>query len=115
MTIVRTALEGESVQRIMEPGREIFWNIPYGEALYNLNLILAPGIGYTIGEVVSLSVNRKRGKGLAAIAGCAVIISYLIGIFSPWGLNFSLSNILFLILDLVALGLGIFIAVTRLR
>ena len=81
----------------------------------NLNLILAPGIGYTIGEVVSLSVNRKRGRGLAAIAGCAVALSYLLAILSPWGLGFSLSNILFLVLDLVAIGLGIFISVTRLR
>jgi len=33
-----------------------------------LSLLLAPGIGYAIGEVVSLSVNRKRGTGLAVVA-----------------------------------------------
>ena len=73
-----------------------------------LNLLLAPAAGYAIGEVVSLSVNRKRGTGLAIIAGIAVAISYLVSIFSPWGLNFGL-------LDLLALALGIFVAVTRLR
>ena len=33
-----------------------------------LNLLLGAGVGYAIGEVVSLSVNRKRGRGLAAVA-----------------------------------------------
>lgn len=73
-----------------------------------LNLLLAAGVGYAIGEVVSLSVNRKRGTGLAIVGGIAVPISYLVSIFSPRGLSFGL-------LDLLALALGIFIAVTRLR
>jgi len=75
-----------------------------------LNLLLGPGVGYAIGEVVSLSVNRKRGRGLATVAGIAVAISYLVSIFLPWGLIFG-----FHILDLLALALGIFVAVTRLR
>ena len=73
-----------------------------------LNLILALGAGYAIGEVVSLSVNRKRGIGLAIIAGIGVLISYLTGIFVPWGFNF-------VYFDLLALALGIFVAVSRLR
>jgi len=84
---------------------------------FYLNLLLGPGVGYAIGEVVSLSVNRKRGIGLALIAGIAVILSYLVSIFLPWGLlfgmlHFSLFSIIF---DLIALALGIFVAVTRLR
>jgi len=75
---------------------------------FYLNLLLAPGAGYVIGGVVSLSVNRKRGLGLAVIAGTALVASYLVSIFSPWGLTFRL-------LDLLALALGIFVAVTRLR
>ncbi len=70
-----------------------------------LNFLLAAGVGYAIGEVVGLSVNRKRGTGLATIAGIAVAISYLV----------SLLFGLFHILDLLALALGIFVAVTRLR
>ncbi len=80
-----------------------------------LNLLLAAGAGYAIGEVVSLSVNRKRGTGLATIAGIAVAISYLVSLFlpfAPWGFTFSLFHILF---GLLALALGIYIAVTRLR
>ena len=75
---------------------------------FYLNLLLAPGAGYVIGEVVSLSVNRKRGTGLAAVAGIAMVISYLTSILSPWGLSFGL-------LGLLALALGIFVAVSRLR
>ncbi|TET68813.1 MAG: hypothetical protein E3J40_00480 [Dehalococcoidia bacterium] len=75
-----------------------------------INLLLGPGVGYAIGEVVSLSVNRKRGKGLAAIAGVAVVISYLVSIFLPLGLFFG-----FHLFDLLAVALGIFVAVTRLR
>ena len=75
---------------------------------FYLNLLLAPGAGYAIGEVISLSVNRKRGTGLAVVAGIAVVISYLVGIFCPWGFGFRL-------LDLLALALGIFVAITRLR
>jgi len=75
---------------------------------FYLNLLIAPGIGYAIGEVVSLSVNRKRGTGLAVIAGSALVVSYLVSMFLPWGLRFGL-------FDLLALALGIFVAVTRLR
>ena len=76
-----------------------------------LNLILAAGFGYAIGEVVSLSVNRKRGGGLAAIAGAALVISYLVSLLLPWGFSFGM----FHIFDLLALAAGIFVAVTRLR
>lgn len=84
----------------------------------NLNLLLAPGTGYAIGEVVSLSVNRKRGTGLAIVGGIALVVSYLIsnirllqGMFFLW---FSFSPF-YLVLDLLALALGILVAVTRLR
>jgi hypothetical protein len=88
---------------------------------FYLNLLIGAGIGYAIGEVVSFSVNRKRGKGLATIAGIAVPISYLFSLWSVtllfgfpfgWGLRFSPLNIVF---DLIAVALGIWLAVTRLR
>ena len=91
----------------------IAWGIAWGLVrsfvpFILFNLLLAAGVGYAIGEVVSLSVNRKRGTGLAVVGGMAVVISYLLSIFSPWGLSFGL-------LDLLALALGIFVAVIRLR
>ena len=94
-------------------GMAIVCGIVWGVAqvfvpFYLLNFLLAAGAGYAIGEVVSLSVNRKRGRGLAIIAGVAVAISYLVNILLPWGFHFN-------ILDLLALALGIFMAVNRLR
>ena len=95
----------------------IEWVIP----IFSFNLLLAPGAGYAIGEVVSLSVNRKRGTRLAIVAGIAVVISYLVslwfisfvlGVPFSWVLPFGLFNILY---HLLALALGIFVAVTRLR
>jgi len=87
----------------------IIWGVVWGlvPILY-LGLLLAPGVGYAIGEVISLAVNRKRGTGLAIVASLAVVISYLVSILSPWGLSFHL-------FDLLALALGIFVAITRLR
>jgi len=77
-----------------------------------LNLLLGAGVGYAIGEVVSLAVNRKRGRGLAAVAGAGVAISYLVSILLFFSLPFGLFPIL---LALASVALGIFIAVTRLR
>ena len=89
----------------------VVWGVVGGLLpFFFINLLLGPGVGYAIGEVVGLSVNRKRGRGLATVAGIAVVISYLVSIFLPWGLIFG-----FHILDLLALALGIFVAVTRLR
>ena len=85
----------------------IAWAVPF----FSLNLLLAPAAGYAIGEVVSLSVNRKRGRGLAIVGGIAVAISYSITYFFA-GLP---SGLFIIIYHLIALALGIFIAVTRLR
>jgi len=85
----------------------LWWVIMRVVPFFYLSLFLAAGAGYAIGEVVSLSVNRKRGIRLAIVAGIGVIISYLVTIILPGGFFFAL--------DLLALALGIFIAVTRLR
>ena len=97
----------------------IAWGLVMGFVhFFYLNLLLALGAGYAIGEVVSLSVNRKRGKGLAAVAGIAVAISYFVSFLfhvvfiSPAGLHLGLFSILY---GILALALGIFVAVTRLR
>lgn len=87
----------------------IIWGVVGGLVRFPfLNFILAAGAGYAIGEVISLSVNRKHGTGLAVIAGSALVVSYLVSIFFPWGLQFGLFGLL-------ALALGIFVAVIRLR
>ncbi len=86
----------------------IGWIIPF----FSFNLLLAPGAGYAIGEVISRSVNRKRGTILAIIAGIALVISYSITLILKGGFPSGLFNILY---DLLSLALGIYVAVTRLR
>ena len=76
------------------------------------SLILAAGVGYAIGEMVSLSVNRKRSHWLSAIGGVAVVVSYLVNISTFGIIPFGPFRIIF---DLVALGIGIYVAVNRLR
>ena len=77
-----------------------------------LNLILAAGVGYTIGEVVSLSVNKKRSPWLAVVGSLGMVIAYLVNIFTFGSIPFGIFQIIF---DLVGIGIGIYVAVTRLR
>jgi len=79
-------------------------------------LIIGAGVGYAIGEVVSRSVNRKRGSWLAVIGALAVVVSYgmtyavymvRFGYFSLGGFSF--------LFTLGAIGIGIYMAVNRLR
>ena len=71
-----------------------------------LSLLIAAGIGYIIGEVISLATNRKRGTGLQAIAGISVVVSFAVYyFFVPW----------FSFYTIIGLALGIVIAVARLR
>ncbi|OGO31299.1 MAG: hypothetical protein A2Z29_08865 [Chloroflexi bacterium RBG_16_56_11] len=79
---------------------------------FYLNLLLAGGIGYAIGEVVSLSINRKRGRWLAATGGAAVVVSYLVSIFTFGGIP---SSAFWIVFDIVSIGVGIYTAVNRLR
>ncbi|MFC1897079.1 hypothetical protein ACFLX8_00710 [Chloroflexota bacterium] len=89
----------------------IEWIIPF----LSLNLLLGPATGYAIGEIISRSVNRKRGTGLVIIAGMAVAISYFITFLFPGGFPFIPFNLLRAALSLIALALGVYVAVTRLH
>ena len=76
------------------------------------SLILAAGIGYVIGEVVSLAVNRKRGTPLAVMGGLAMGTAYLINIFTFGMIPYHPLSIIF---DIIGIGIGVYMAVTRLR
>ncbi len=69
-------------------------------------LLLAAAVGYAIGELVSLSVNRKRGPILQAIAGGSMVVSFAIGY--PFLDSFNLYYV-------IGLALGVAIAIVRLR
>ncbi len=75
------------------------------------SLLIGLGVGYGIGELVSLSVNRKRGWGLQATAATGVVISYLARSII---LNMPLLGFAD-IFGLIALVLGISTAVSLLR
>jgi hypothetical protein len=85
----------------------IVWAFLYDLFSYLLlYLLLAAAVGYAIGELISLSVNRKRGPILQAIAGSSMILSFAIGY--PFLDSF---NLYFLF----GLALGLAIAIVRLR
>ncbi len=77
-----------------------------------LNLLVFAAVGWVIGEVTGLAVNRKRGIWLAVIGGAAVAVSFVVNIFifgqvPGLGLN--------LVIDIAGLIIGISTAVSLLR
>ena len=78
-----------------------------------LRFVIAGGVGYAIGEVISVSVNRKRGTGLAVIGGCAAAVSSAIAaLVVPLFLPAGMGNILF---GFIAMAIAIATSVMRLR
>ena len=69
--------------------------------------LLGIGVGYGAGELLSLSVNRKRGTGLAWIVGAAVVGAFLV---SWMAVPFRIS-----IYGLLFIGIGVYMAVQRVR
>jgi hypothetical protein len=77
-----------------------------------INLLIAAGIGFAIGEVTGRAVNRKKGAGLAVIGGFGVAICYTVNIFT---FGYMPGPGLDLIVDIAGLAIGIYTAVSRLR
>lgn len=68
------------------------------------------GIGYLIGEGISVSVNRKRGRYLQYIAGASMGLSYVVaGLVSPLVFVFTFPDLFFLLM----LGIGVYVAASR--
>ena len=86
-----------------------------GGLLWSLLIYIVPffssmgamAIGYGAGELVSRSVNRKRGTGLAWVAGGAVVGAFLVA-WIIMGQFFGLFGLLFLFF-------GVYTAVQRVR
>ena len=81
--------------------------------------LLAAAVGYGIGEMISLSVNRKRGRWLQATAAVCVIVSYLVkSVFlaPDTGFNDALLDLSYgLPFGIFSLAIGILVAIARLR
>ena len=89
-------------------GGGILWGIFNGIFIVPfLRSLVALGVGYGAGELISLSVNRKRGPGLAWIAGVSVVLAFLIGL-----LIHPFSDYLF---GLIFIAAGVYLAVQRVR
>jgi hypothetical protein len=79
-----------------------------------LLFFIALAVGYIIGEAISLSVNRKRGPGLQAIAGVSVFVCYAIRCLVE-AMSGNFLDIFINPYGLIAAALGIAIAVGLLR
>jgi DNA-directed RNA polymerase subunit RPC12/RpoP len=72
-----------------------------------LPILGAIPVGYAGGELLSRAVNRKRGKGLAWIAAASVIGAFLV--------SYLVHPFPFSLYGLISIGIGIFVAVQRVR
>ena len=91
----------------------IAWAALWG-FLWFFNFCLAAGAGYAIGEILSRSVNRRRGLLLEIIAGLCVVVSYMV---ANVGLSAGVLTFFadFGLWDLLIVAIGIMVAVGRLR
>ena len=98
-----------SVALVASIGGGVLWalfNLFFGTIPF-LPSLAAIGVGYGVGEVISLSVNRKRGTGLAWIAGSSVAGAFLI--------SWLIVPVSFGIFGLLFIGMGVYSAVKRVR
>ncbi len=76
------------------------------------SLLVAAAIGFAIGEVTGLAVNRKRGLWLAVIGGAGVVACWAVYVLisgRPLGVGISL------LIDIIGIAIGIYTASIRLR
>ena len=87
----------------------IVWGLVLSLHIPFLPWLSAIGVGYAVGEAISLAVNRKRGTGLAAVAGASMTLSALLS--GLLGSVFILGNIF----GLITLGVAFYVAINRVR
>ena len=65
--------------------------------------------------VVVLEVGASVVDAVVVVAGAGVVLSFIISIFPPWGAWLTWFSALSLAVNLLAVALGVWIAVTRVR
>lgn len=100
-------------------GLGFFWGflssfLPF---VFYLNFLVFAGVGYSVGEVTGVAVNRKRGLGLQVVASLGVFIAFLTAQFRLVQAGFLLFSPLALFnpWNWLALALGIYVAAVRLK
>ena len=90
----------------------VVWGLVFFDLLFipYLPWIATIGIGYGIGEGISASVNRKRGRYLQIVAGASVLLSYVVaGLVTPHVFLLTFPDVFFLLV----LAVGAYIAASR--
>ncbi|MDP6496138.1 MAG: hypothetical protein QGI09_12230, partial [Dehalococcoidia bacterium] len=90
------------------------WGLLFFQLLHIpfLPWIATIGVGYVVGEGISVAVNRKRGRNLQIIAGACVMLSYVVALFVIAGeFAFIFPDLFFLLVLLIA----IWVAADRVR
>ena len=84
----------------------LFGAVPFISSIFGL------AVAYAIGELISRSVNRKRGTALAWIAGGAMVVAYLI---SGGFLQLFSSSFINVLFSLLFLAVAVYTAASRVR
>lgn len=87
----------------------IVWGVLLSLHIPFLPWLSAIGTGYVVGEAISAAVNRKRGTGLAVVAGASMTLAALVS--GLLGSVFVLGNIF----GLITLGIAFYVAINRVR
>ena len=81
-----------------------------------LVVILAAGIGYLVGNAISLATNGKRGRGLSLVATSGVVMAYAaataVALLRPGAVRYNFIDVGFALLFLV---LSLYVARARVR
>jgi hypothetical protein len=68
--------------------------------------VLIVGLGYLVGETISLATNRKRGIRLKLAAGLSMLLGYTLITFLTGGMTFNTINLL-------AGGIGFYLSISK--
>lgn len=96
----------------------LIWGIvlPFSPSFF-FGLLVGLGLGYAVGEAVSLATNRKVGLPLQVLAAGGVILAYVVrsAIFASAWRGIDLTDVLTEEFGLIVVFLGVVIAIGRLR
>lgn len=101
---LRTSLTGGVVALV----GGLLWGLVLSLHVPFLPWLSAFGVGYLVGEAVSVSSNRKRGPGLSVVAGASMTLAVMVSLVSSTYLVYNLFGLL-------SVGLAFYTAIARVR
>ena len=85
----------------------LVWGVLLGVGIPFLSMFLAAGVGYVIGETISVVTNRKRGQGLSITAGMSTTLAILTMLV--------VAPPIYIITMLLSVGIALYMAISRVR